>query len=284
MATKSLIVGGTGGIGHAVATLIARSNPKSHVIISGRNKPSIPLLANMHFRPLDASSMRAIKQYTDEYKSTVGSEPHLDLLVLSQGILTMAGRNETAEGIDNKMALHYYGRQLLIRELMPVLKDNARVVTVLDSLRGDPNKLVWDDLDLKTNFSLGNAANHCMAMNDAMVQLYAAEQTTTKRHFVHAYPGVVSTDISGGLPWYLRPIAKAGASIAGHTPQAYAELLVKGTETSTVAGEREGRFWSYTDSKGNPVLDRPVWKRDQMDKVATHTWSLVDKAIASGAV
>ena len=60
--------------------------------------------------------------------------------------------------------------QLLIRELMPTLKEDAKVIIVYDGKFGKPSGLIWDDLDLKRNFSLGAAANHCMVMNDVMVQ------------------------------------------------------------------------------------------------------------------
>ncbi len=71
--------------------------------------------------------MSQIKHYTDAYKSTPTPPAPLDLLILTQGILTMAGRTETPEGLDRKMALHYYGPQLLIREFLPALKDDVKV-------------------------------------------------------------------------------------------------------------------------------------------------------------
>lgn len=282
---RALVVGGTGGIGHAIASNIATSNPNSHVTISGRTKPASPLPSNMEFRQLDASSMRAIKRYTDEYKSA-RPEPHLDLLVMSQGILTTAGRTETPEGIDNKMALHYYGRQLLLRELTPVLKDDARVIIVLDSVRGTPKKVLWEDMDLKKNYSLPKAADHCLAMNDAMVQFYAAQQKKQgdggpKRHFVHAYPGFVNTGIASGMPWYLRPAINGLAAVLGTAPETCAQNLLGGTEQCTAAGEKEGRFWSNIDNKGHLAQGRPVWTTEDMQKVADHTWKVVDAAIGT---
>lgn len=283
MATRALVVGGTGGIGHAIASNIASSNPDSHVIISGRKKPATPLPPNMEFRQLDASSMRGIKRYTDEYKSSVRADQHLDLLVMSQGILTTAGRTETPEGIDNKMALHYYGKQLLLRELTPVLKDDAKVIVVLDSVRGTPDKVLWDDMDLKKNYSLTNAANHCMAMNDAMVQFFAAQQkqdgTGKKRHFIHAFPGFVKTDIGSGMPWYVRPAIKGLSAVLATAPETYAQTLVKGVEQVAAAGEKEGRFWSNIDSKSHLAQGRPIWTTEQMQKVVDHTWKVVDDAI-----
>ena len=284
MATRTLVVGGTGGIGYAVACRIAsEAHPSSAVIISGRNKPDNIPHANMEFRQLDASSMRAIKQYTDQLKA---STEKLDLLVLSQGILTTAGRTETDEGIDRKMALHYYGRQLLIRELQPVLKDNAKVVTVLDGTAGNPDKLNWEDLDLKKTYGLAAAAKHCMTMTDAMVQHFAEQQKATgsgRRHYVHSFPGIVRTNIAQGLPWYLRPGAHVLSIAAGISSDDCAEYLVKGMNEATAAAEKEGRLFSFIDSRGKAVPNKPVWTDERLKKVVEHTWKVVDDALNTAA-
>jgi NAD(P)-dependent dehydrogenase (short-subunit alcohol dehydrogenase family) len=281
MSVRALVVGGTSGIGYAMACRVAAEASSAAVIISGRTKPQNISHANIEFRPLDATSMRQIKQYTDSLKST--QEQKLDLLIMTQGIMTTAGRTETTEDIDRKMALHYYGKQLLIRELLPSLKNDAKVIVVYDGWLGSPSKLDWDDLDLKKNFSLNSAANHCMSMNDAMVQYYAAQQKqgTEKRHFVHAWPGGVNTGLYRELPWYLRPVARVGASLVCVSPGTCAERLMDGVSRCSVAGEAEGRFWSNIDNKGNLIKDKAIWTEAQLDKLANHTWEVIDGALAS---
>ncbi|GAB1318249.1 Oxidoreductase andH [Madurella fahalii] len=281
MALRALVVGGTSGIGYAMACRVAAEAKSSSVIISGRTKPENLPHTNIEFRPLDASSMRAIKQYTDAIKSSIQGQ-QLDLLIMSQGILTLAGRTETPEGIDRKMALHYYGKQLLIRELLPVLKDDGEIVIVFDGKAGSPDKLNWEDLDLKTHFSLINAANHCMAMNDAMIQWWAAQQQpqgTHKRHFVHAWPGLVNTNTVKNLPWYMRGPAEALGALLGVSPDTCAERLLKGASECVAAGKQQGRFWSNIDDKGRLVTNKAIWGDDQMTKIAYHTWGLVDRAL-----
>ena len=245
MPLRALVVGGTKGIGYAMACHVAADSPAGSVIISGRTKPTAALPhANMEFRPLDATSMRQIKQYTDAYKASVaqGRDHKLDLLIMTQGMLTMAGRTETPEGIDRKLALHYYGRQLLIRELLPVLADDAKVIMVLDSHRGHPSMLNMDDLDLKTHFSLGNAGAHAMTMQDGMLQQYAAEQEkatpVARRHFIHCSPGVVHTDLMKGLPGYVRPAFWVLRAVMGVSPEKCAENLLNG---SAACAEEIGR-------------------------------------------
>ncbi|KAH7028950.1 uncharacterized protein B0I36DRAFT_324769 [Microdochium trichocladiopsis] len=281
--TRALVVGGTSGVGYGIACRVAADSSSGTVIISGRNKPAAPLPhANIEFRALDASSMRSIKDYADSLKATA-PEPKFDLLVLTQGILTTAGRTETpGEGIDNKMALHFYGRQALIRELEPVLKDDAKVLVVLDSLRGDPAKLNWDDLDLKTTFSVRNAAEHCMAMTDGMMQHWAAQQNgkDKARHFVHAYPGLVQTNLGHQLPWYMRVPLAGLTKVGGRSIEACGDNLVKGLYEVSAADAKEGRFWSDIDASGRSVKGKKVWTEEQRNKVAAHTWGIIDAAMA----
>ncbi|KAM0354967.1 hypothetical protein ACHAPU_000811 [Fusarium lateritium] len=275
MATKSLVVGGTGGIGYAIACRIASASPSSTVIISGRNEPKNVPHSNVQFRALDASSMRSIKKYTDELKA---SQDRFGTLVLTQGILTTAGRTETPEGIDRKMALHYYGRQLLIRELLPSLTDDAKVLIVLDGTRGGPDQLKWDDLDLKSNFSISNAAAHCISMTDAMIQSYATEQKLEgkQRFFIHALPGVVNTNITQSLPWYLRVPASAATKFLGMSPETCAEHMVSGSDEAVKAGAGD-KYWAFVNEKGK-VIEKQAWDEDQVQKVKEHTWKIVDEA------
>jgi len=278
--TRALVVGGTSGIGYGIACRVAAEAKSATVIISGRTKPDDIPHPNIEFRKLDASLMRSIKAYTDAYKSA--QEPKLDLLVLTQGILSLAGRTETAEGIDRKMALHYYGRQLLIRELLPVLKDDAKVLIVLDGVRANPAKLNFEDLDLKTTYSTSNAMNHCITMHDAMIQQYATTQDGNKRHFIHAYPGLVNTSLDRELPWYLRMPAKGVARLVAMSTDTCAENMLRGTYDCASADKQDGRFWSNVDQKGHLVANKTVWEEDQRQKVADHTWKIVDDAIQSG--
>lgn len=278
MTTRALVVGGTGGIGHAIACRIA-ADPSATVIISGRTKPTTIPHTNMEFRPLDASSMQSIKKYAQQYREAQNKD--LDLLVLSQGILSTAGRTETPEGIDRKMALHYYGRQLLIRELTPILKDDGKVLIVLDGERGDPSKLNWEDLALKKHFSVSNAANHCISMTDAMIQVYAAQQKAQgsgRRHFIHALPGIVRTNLFDGLPWYLRGPTQGLGYLLGTTPETCAENMLKGIDNCVAEGEKEDRSWSCIDAKGNVVRNKPTWSEEQLVKIRDHTWETVDSA------
>ncbi|KAJ4012013.1 hypothetical protein NW752_004408 [Fusarium irregulare] len=273
--SQALVVGGTSGIGYAIAKRLATSPNYqfSSITIVGRTKPTT-MPENISFRPVDASSMKVLKDFARDFRA---QDQKLDLLVMTQGILTMAGRTETPEGIDKKMALHFYGKQLLIRELSPIMSSDAKVMIVLDGKNGDAKKLNWEDLDLKNTFSLATAANHCITMNDAMVQHYAATQSDgNKRFFTHAYPGVVDTATAKNSAWYFRALSKVVSTIAGSTPDECAERLLDGMYAR--ADEETGKdvFWSNIDNHGKKIEGKKVWTAEEREKIANHTWKRVD--------
>jgi hypothetical protein len=59
------------------------------------------------FTPCDVSLMKNIHATTSELLARL---PKLNYLVLTSGFLGMGGRDDTEEGIDRKLALHYYAR------------------------------------------------------------------------------------------------------------------------------------------------------------------------------
>jgi NAD(P)-dependent dehydrogenase (short-subunit alcohol dehydrogenase family) len=107
--------------------------------------------------------------------SILARVPKINYLVYSAGLMTTAGRSETVEGIDKKLAVHYYGRWKFVNELMPALVkakedgEDARALFVLSA--GHSTAIDLEDLGLKKTYSLGNAAGQASAYNDHMIQV-----------------------------------------------------------------------------------------------------------------
>lgn len=281
---RALVVGGTGGIGQAIAVQLANASAASHVTIAGRNATGGQEMAaqaqhkNLAFKKVDASLMKDVRRFCDEFKQE--NPAPLDVLVMTQGILTMQSRNPTAEDIDFKMALHYYSRMLFVRQLesLGALSPKAVVMTVLDGTRGNFNgrSIVWDDPDLKQSFSLSRAADHCISFTDAMVQYFAAQHPG--QTFVHAYPGFVKTHImtSPGIPAPMRWASNLLIPLMT-LPDVCAGRLLSGMVDAAHATDKR---WSNIDSKGGEVQGKPTADQAMLDKVSAHTWEIVDGALA----
>jgi NAD(P)-dependent dehydrogenase (short-subunit alcohol dehydrogenase family) len=110
-ADHALVIGASSGIGRAVAhevaplvsklTLASRSCPPDLLSSIKTRNPSVDVT---HVK-LDVSNLHDVRKFTNAHKKAA-----FDWIVMSPGILSLSGRTETPEGLDVKMATHYYGR------------------------------------------------------------------------------------------------------------------------------------------------------------------------------
>jgi NAD(P)-dependent dehydrogenase (short-subunit alcohol dehydrogenase family) len=199
---RALVIGGTSGIGYGIARSLAKEG--CNVTISGRSKERgeeivgelKELSGNREdlefgFVACNSFLIKNIKQMTDEYKQ---KNDTLDILVLTQGMATIQGLTETPEGIDEKLALHYYGRFAYILFLLPLLRKSTAPPKVLSVLSGgvhSPYAQYATDPMLKTNYSLGNAANAAGFYNDLAVDTLSKQPENSNITFIHSAPGFV---------------------------------------------------------------------------------------------
>ncbi|KAG6837754.1 hypothetical protein H0H93_001681 [Arthromyces matolae] len=181
----ALFVGGTSGIGQGLAEAFARhTKGNAHILIVGRNRDAAEAIIAQFPKPTDSA------KYTHEFvqcdvtlmrnvetcaKDLLKRYPKINFLFMSPGIMTMKGRDETEEGIDRKLAVHYYARWKFINDLAPALVkaeeagEDAKVLSVLAA--GHGGEIDLNDLGLKKNFSLRNAALSAPTYNDLMLQV-----------------------------------------------------------------------------------------------------------------
>ncbi|KAJ7441635.1 NAD(P)-binding protein [Mycena galericulata] len=202
----AIFVGGTSGIGQGMAEAFARhTKGNANIVLVGRNraaaeailasfpKPTAPRVKH-EFVECDISLMKNVRHTAGELLARF---PKVNFLVLTPGVMTLDGRNETEEGIDRKLAIHYYGRWRFVRDLVPALEaareagEDAKVMSVLAAGYGGAIDL--DDLGLKKTFSLANAAGAAPTYNDIMVNDFAARYPGIS--FIHSHPGGVATGL-----------------------------------------------------------------------------------------
>lgn len=225
----AVFVGGTSGIGLSTAREFVRNTNSPHLYLIGRNSTEASKIiselqemnssSQIDFIKSDVSLLKNVDQACHEIAK---KENKINLLFMTNGVLTISGaRAETEEGLDRKMALHYYSRMRFIQNLAPLLtaasKDEdpkgnlARAVSVHDARMGRSASLKFDDLSLKKpgNFGLGACAAHTTGMNNYALEHMAQAHPLVS--FVHSYPSGVETnilrDVGRGLQLAMKVLA-----------------------------------------------------------------------------
>ena len=189
-----------------VALHIHSNSSANHCPFLYRNETAAEhIIAELHTLKPDNGPITFIKadvtllQNVDDVCADIQRrETKLNLLFLTPGFISLAGREETREGLDSKMTANYYARMRFTTNLLPLLSaaaaaevptSFARVVSVLAA--GSEGPLVLDDLDLKRHYSLRTCMKHSIVMTDFFFEEAARRAPTVS--FVHEYPGWVKT-------------------------------------------------------------------------------------------
>ncbi|KAF7760083.1 hypothetical protein Agabi119p4_10759 [Agaricus bisporus var. burnettii] len=205
-APVAVFVGGTSGIGRAMAEVLGRhTEGKVDIVIVGRNKEAADELFSKMPSPTDKTYKREfircdvtrMKNVEAATKEILARHSKINFLILSPGVFTTRGRNETEEGLDTKLAVHYYSRWKFIKDLLPVLNkaseegEDAKVFSVLAPGKG--SEIDLNDLGLKKTFSVTKAALQAPTYNDLMMEAF--HDLNPAVTFIHGYPGVVRTSL-----------------------------------------------------------------------------------------
>jgi NAD(P)-dependent dehydrogenase (short-subunit alcohol dehydrogenase family) len=163
--------------------LASQTEGRAHIILLGRNKDAAEkIIAGFprhdesvyEFERVDATSMADVRRVT---RSLLERLDKLNFIVASAGFLTMKGRDETEEGIDKKLACNVYARFRFALDLLPLLEsagnagEDAKFMTILGAGKEPTSYLNLDDLGLKKEYSLVNAAAVGSHYNDALVEV-----------------------------------------------------------------------------------------------------------------
>lgn len=239
---RAIVVGGTSGIGHGIAARLASAN--ASVTIVGRDRVRAEAVlkdlqgrgsGEHRFVACDAQLISNVRDFARDVPAPV------DILVLTQGIASIKGRTETSEGLDQKMALHYYSRMAFINELLPQLRaaEQPKVISVLSAGVHAPYKEWKTDPELKTHFSLKTAADAAGYYNDLALDALSRDPANSNIAFIHAAPGFVSTNWGTEMPtlvrWLVRAIQPLGTSLYDCGEYMCRPLLAPATDASATA-------------------------------------------------
>jgi len=113
------------GIGAGIATAFAKYAPKDsnapYIIIIGRSRQGadsvieemkkVNAAGKYEFVQGDLTMMKNVRSVATEVSGKVDK---INYLCMSPGVLTLKGQDDTDEGIDRKMALHFYSRDTFL--------------------------------------------------------------------------------------------------------------------------------------------------------------------------
>ncbi|KAF8439560.1 hypothetical protein BDZ91DRAFT_703280 [Kalaharituber pfeilii] len=240
-----LFVGATSGIAEHTLKSFAKYTNSPRIYFVGRNKTAAERVQNetlainpsatVTFIPTqDLTSLAATDEVAEQF---LKHEKKLDVLVMSSGYLTMAGRDENAEGLDRKMTINYYGRMRLLGHLLPTLRSAAtnnssssssssssafppHVISIFgtgsenaDTIR---EQLKKNNLDLSApdTFTLRNCTAVTVTGNSLALEQFAIDNPNVT--FAHVSPGFVSdTGMMRDMPAWARGTYKIAKPLMG---------------------------------------------------------------------
>lgn len=190
----------------------------------------------------------------------------------------MEGRRETAEGLEYKLQLHYFGRMYFIEKLLPLLrasKEGGKVLSVLSAGVHSPYENYQQDFEVKTNYSLSLIASVPGMYNDLCLDAYSRQPGNERVAFIHSAPGVVNTNYFRDLPWYVRTPAELLLPYFTKSIDDAGELM----SDALIGGDIQTGF-HLLDQNGNPTKVTTLHTPAARDFVYEKTQEII-KRIAS---
>ena len=274
---QALCIGSTNGIGKGLALALAAK--KVNLTVVGRSEEAgqevlalcrkVNPTGTYDFFKCDVSLIKAIDAFSSEYIKT---HTKIDFLILSQGIASMNGRTETNEGIDRKLAIHFYGRMAFIQNLLPKLL-NSESPKIISILSGGVHSSYTNknDLALKDNFSIKNAADAAGFYNDLFLDKLSLSNPTVS--FQHAAPGFVASNWGSDFNFLIRGPLRLLQWSFGRSIESCGEIL-------TTAMMQRGPGFHIFGSNGDVASKTSDHSEEMRNIVYEHTQETLKNARA----
>jgi NAD(P)-dependent dehydrogenase (short-subunit alcohol dehydrogenase family) len=246
----SLVTGGTGGIGRAVALGLARGGDR--VLFVGRSEErGARVLAGLRearpgvehaFLPADLSLLSETARVAVEVARLTD---RLDAAVFCAGILSTVPE-WTAEGLERNFVLNYLTRYLLARRLLPALTEapSGRLVLVSNAgMYGDSLNL--DDLQHRLGRPGMQVSGRTQFANDLLCAELADRLRDTRVEATCVFPGVTETGVfrnARGLSPVVRVLAPVVLRLLASSPETAARTPVFLAQDARATGIG-GRFY-----------------------------------------
>ncbi|KAI1267992.1 hypothetical protein F5Y18DRAFT_415511 [Xylariaceae sp. FL1019] len=201
----AVFTGGTDGIGKATLIRFVATKVPMRVYVVGRNGDRHKSFLEELRRSNDQADivwvegqialLAEVQRISEVIKAR---ETSIDILFMSAGfIYTGTERLETSEGNLMSLALTYYGRTLLMMQLLPLLNESPkspRVLSVFAAGR-ESTSIYLDDIDLEKPGALSLASGSRSSATYNTLTMSRLAKENPKVVFIHHYPGGVSTGL-----------------------------------------------------------------------------------------
>ncbi len=187
------VVGGTNGIGRALAMALAAKG--AQVLVVGRSLRDRGV-AGLRFIQADLTRMKDARRVAQELPAE-----SLDILIFTTGIMAGRQRAESTEGIELDLAVSYLNRFVMLGEMA------LRLGKQRDQPKAKPRVFVWgfpgtdqkgnpDDFNSEKSYSLMAAHSNTVIGNEALVLDAAARYPAV--NFYGMNPGLLKSNIRAG--------------------------------------------------------------------------------------
>jgi NAD(P)-dependent dehydrogenase (short-subunit alcohol dehydrogenase family) len=237
-----LVIGGTGGIGKAVAFALAKQG--NDFIIQGRDiekgKTIVAEISKLNgstatFIAADMHSVESIKNLAAEIKKLTTK---IDIAIYSSGTLNSV-RKESKDGLDEGFLVNYLNKFMLDTLLLEELKRGEGRIIIVGAPLMKNAAINFDDLHSKNNYALFKA------MGQAMLAVHMHVQEFAKRNGAHPSinvinPGVVKSGIDRNVTGFLKVMLRAfGPLISNSSEKAVVNIM----ELATTKNIESGYFY-----------------------------------------
>lgn len=272
---RAAVVGGTNGLGRAIARRLAARGARVTVVGQTFRDEGV---AGIDFIKADLSRMVEARRVGRELPAET-----LDLVVLTTGIIAAPVRQVTDEGIERDLAVSYLSRLAVLRELAPRLRQaraagRPRPRVFIMGFPGTGEAGDPDDLNAERGYQATKAHMNTVAGNEALV-LDCARRYGHARFF-GLNPGLIKTDIRSNLlgPGSLRHRAvEALIGLLTISAETYAERIVP----LLVAPELEERSGAMFNQKARAILPSEVLSEERVTALLSASEELLARALSS---
>ena len=271
---KIAVIGGTNGIGRALARALAMKGAEVWVVGRKFRDHDLP---RAHFIQTDLSEMKNALKVAQQLPAET-----LDCLIMTQGIFAGSQRRTSTEGIELDMAVSALSRFVLLRELAGRLGTNRsegkpKPRVFVWGFPGKNRKATLNDFNSQSNYVWKTAHSNGVVVNEVLVLDGATRYRALNIYGMN--PGIISTNIMAGILGEGSFSLKARQALMGllfQSAEEYAEKVLP----LLVSPDIEQHSGAMFNRHAEPIHANPFLLQDSyLQRVVEESDRLVQSAL-----